>query len=279
MFFRSLSPRRRPAILAALTLLGAATATPVQAETDDDAANSATFLGEGTSLVIGGGPLVSPAYDGAKKEKVSPFPFIKIDGLFNDYVSVSTGRGIAVNLLGSGPLHAGFSLGYSGGRSTGDDGRLKGTSDISDAVEPGAFVSYDYRSFEFALDVKERLGNDSGTEATLSSRYNFSPLPKLKLSVGPSVSFGDKKYNDAFFGVSESEAARATELGNPLHAYDAKAGIKDAGLSMTGFYQLGGHWSLGGVMGVSELLSKDAESPLVQHRLQPEVGLGLLYKF
>jgi outer membrane protein len=267
------------ALLGGVALAGAAATTPAMAEADDDAANTSTFLGQGTSIVIGAGPLLSPAYDGAKKEKVGPFPFIKIDGVWHDHISVSTGRGIGVNLLGSGPWQAGFSLGYSGGRSESDDPRLRGLSDISSAVAPGAFVSYEFHAFTFDLDVKDRLGNDPGAEATLSGRYSFSPLPKLRLSVGPSITFADKRYNQTFFGVTASEAVRATALGNPLHAYRANAGAKDAGLSMIGFYQLGGHWSLGGIVGVSELLGKDAESPLTQHRLQPEVGLGILYKF
>lgn len=281
--------RRLPinlAVLAGVALAGAATATPARAEADDaamaeaddGAANGSTFLGQGTSIIIGGGPLLSPAYEGAKKMTVDPFPFIKIDGLLYDHVSIS-GRGIGVNLLGHGPLHAGFSLGYSGGRTQSDDPRLRGLSDISAAVAPGAFVSYEIQDFSFDLDIKDRLGNDPGATATLSSHYSFRPLPKLRLSVGPSVTFADKRYNQTFFGVTASEAARASALGNSLHAYRANAGAKEAGLSMTGFYQLGGHWSLGGIVGVSELLGKDAQSPLTQHRLQPEVGLGILYKF
>jgi MipA family protein len=267
------------ALVAGIALAGSITASSAHAEMDDDAVNESTFLGDGTSITIGTGPLLTPAYDGAKKEKITAFPFIKIDGLLNDYLSISTGRGVAVNVLGSGNFHAGFALGYDSGRSASDDSHLRGTSDISASVAPGAFISYDFDPFSVALDVKERLGDHSGTTATLAGLYSFKPLPKLKLAIGPKVTFADRKYNQAYFGVTEDEAVQATALGNPLHAYSAKAGIQDVGLSMTAFYDLSDHWRLAGIAGVSELLSKDAESPLVQHRFQPELGLGVLYKF
>ena len=270
------------AVLAAIGLVGIATASEVRAETDDDDAEAptgSTFLGRGTSIELGAGALVGPAYDGAKKDKVTPYPFIKVEGLLYDHVSITTTRGIAVNLLPRGPLEAGISLGYDGARAASDDPRLRGLSDISTAIAPGAFIGYRFHSFSFDLDVKDRLGNDKGAEATLGARYTFNPIPALRLSVGPSVTFADRQYNQTFFGVTEAEATRATALGNPLRAYKANAGAKDAGLSMTAFYELSDHWSLAGVASLKELLGKDAQSPLTQHRLQPEVGLGVLYKF
>lgn len=266
-------------VVSGIAILGVVTTAPARADSDDDALNTSTASNDGTPIVIGVIPELSPAYVGAKKEKVGAIPYIKADGLLDGYVDISAGRGVAVNALRLGTLKAGIALGFGFGRRVSDDPRLRGLKNISIAARPDAFISYDIGPLSFAFDLKERLGNNSGAEAILSARYSFSPLEDLRISVGPSISFANKKYNQAFFGVTKSEAVQAAAQHNPLRVYSPNGGIKDAGLSMSAFYNLDEDWTLGALFSVSELLGKDAQSPLTQRRLQPEMGLAALYKF
>jgi outer membrane scaffolding protein for murein synthesis (MipA/OmpV family) len=101
----------------------------------------------------------------------------------------------------------------------------------------------------------------------------------LQISVGPKVNFADRRYEQTFFGVSESSATRATALGNPMRAYDATPGIKNVEFSLTARYAITERWSVAAHVGLSELVGSAANSPLTQQKFQPSLAAGLIYRF
>jgi len=235
---------------------------------------------DGISGVAGLGAMVAPAYDGSKKTKVSPYPYVDIHGFFNDRLYLSSVRGIGVNLLDSDHFRGGLALNYAGGRTSTDDPHLNGLPDISGAAQPGAFLTYSLEPFAFEMRVRRRLGSAAGTQAELGVSAAAAPMPKLHLSLGASVAWADSSFQNTFFGVSPAQAARATALGNPLTPYTAKAGLTMAGVTAAGVYQIGRHWGLLGRLELQDLIgSQSKHSPLTQRAFQPGIALGAAYTF
>lgn len=250
-----------------------ATAAPA-AEPD-----GSSFFGTGLKVSLGLGTGLAPAYEGAKRLKVAPVPFVDVEGLFGDRVSLSMTRGLAFKFVNQKHLKAGVNVNYSPGRSAGDSDRLNGLPDIADAATVGGFLSYEFAPFSVGIAVENRLGPNSGATLSLDGKYTFRPMQRLEVSAGPTLTFADHRYEETFFGVSGAAAAQATALGNPMQAYDAHAGLKDVGLSLSARYAISAHWLVAGYAGLSELVGSAADSPLTQRKLQPRVAAGLIYKF
>ena len=234
----------------------------------------------GISGVAGLAALSSPAYDGSKKTKTSPFPYVDIHGFFNDRMYLSSVRGIGVNLLDLDRFRGGFALNYAGGRTSKDDPRLTGLPDIGGAAQVGGFLTYSLKPFALEMRVRRRLGSTAGTQFELGASVAAAPLPRLYLSLGASMAWADSSLQKTFFGVTPAQAAQATLQGNPLTPYTPKAGLTTAGLTAVGVYQVGSHWGLIGRITLQDLIGSQVKnSPLTQRTLQPGVAFGAAYQF
>ncbi len=259
-------------------------ASPAQArmpslQGDDDQGFVQRLLGEKASLTLGAGLAVKPAYEGSDEISFSPVPMLALDGLARGHLSVSFPQGVTVEAFPDGPFQLGANVSYDFGRSTDDIDRLDGMDDIDGAAEVKAFVGYRLTHFSTTATFLHRFGDDSGNLVTLDAAVMARPLPSLRLSAGPSVTWADKDYTDAFFGVSSTEAARANARGNGLTAYEADAGIKDVDLSLTAVYTPFEHWMITGKVGTSFLLGDAADSPLTEATVQPMTYVGVSYRF
>lgn len=253
-----------------------------RAEDDDmpTQASHSTILGPGTSIMLGAGAALAPAYEGANTFRVSPIPLVEIHGLFDDRVFISGTEGLGVNVVKIGGFRAGLAVSYNAGRLSSDSSRLKGLSDISGSAALTGFMSYNLKPFQFDLKIRNDFGPNPGTVVSLGASYGFHPLPKLQVAVGPELTWADSRYDQSYFGVSAAGAARATSEGNPLQAYNPGAGLKDVGLSLRADYQLTEHWGLVGHVGLTELVGSAARnSPLTQRDFQPSAALGAVYRF
>jgi outer membrane protein len=253
--------------------------TSVPAVTAPQATQSSSFFGTGLRVDLGLGAALSPAYEGSKTQRVTPLPYVNIEGLLDDRVSISAAHGLAVNVIEMENIKAGVGINYSSGRSRSNSGRVNGLPDINGAAVMSGFVTYDWRPFSVGLEVQNRIGPNPGTVVSLGGGYSFHPIPDLRISLGPKVNFADREYEQTFFGVSESSAARATALGNPMRAYSATAGIKNVELVLAAKYTITRHWSAAARVALSELVGSAANSPLTQQKFQPSVGVGVIYGF
>jgi MipA family protein len=234
----------------------------------------------GISGVAGLGALVGPAYDGSKKTKTSPFPYVDVHGFFNDHLYLSSVRGIGVNLLDLDHFRGGFALNYAGGRTSKDDPHLNGLPDISGAAQVGGFLTYSLKPVAFEARVRRRLGSTAGTQVELGASVGAAPVPRFHLSLGVGVAWADASYQKTFFGVTPAQAAEANALGNPLTPYTPKSGLTTAGVTAAGVYQIGKHWGLIGRLELQDLIGKQAkDSPLTQRTFQPGVAFGAAYTF
>jgi MipA family protein len=233
----------------------------------------------GPSYTIGVGLVSEPTYEGAKATDVSAIPFVEITGLFGGRVFVSGRDGIGVNLLDRGPWQAGVALSYNGDRKSSDDPRLLGLPDVKGGGVAEAFVSYEMDPLSFNLKVQSNLGSTSGTEMTLGATYSAEPTSRLHVSIGPSITWADRKYLQNNFGITQTAADNATSLGNPLSAYSPGAGIKNVELNLDAMYQLSDHWGLVSHVGLSYLTGSAKDSPLTQKAFQPNIAIGAVYRF
>jgi len=232
------------------------------------------------TVTLGAGAGVVPAYEGSKQFKAVPFPLIDIRGLADDRIFVSSQHGIGVNLLTLGDLRAGVAVSFHGGRSSHDDDRLRGLSDLSAAPVALGFITYSLKPFTFELKGENIFGPAPGTEVTASTAWSFSPFSRMKVSIGPEVTWADRRYDRSYFGVTDDQAIAAAAAGNPLHPYSPGSGLKDVGLSTTVAYQITDHWGVMAHAGVAELVGNAARhSPLTERDAQPSAFLGLTYRF
>jgi len=235
---------------------------------------------DGISGVAGLGAMVAPAYDGSKKTKTSPYPYVDVHGFFNDRMYLSSVRGIGVNLLDAKSFRGGLALNYAGGRTSKDDPHLNGLPDISGAAQVGGFLTYSLKPFALEMRVRRRLGSTAGTQVELGASLAAAPLPQFHLSLGAGLTWADASFQKTFFGVTAAQAAQATTLGNPLTSYTPKSGLTTAGVTAAGVYQVGKHWGLIGRLELQDLIgSQTKNSPLTQRTFQPGVAFGAAYQF
>lgn len=254
------------------------------AATNADRSGGLKLFGRPASVTLGAGVFAKPVYEGSKEFEAMPAPFFDIR-LFDDRVFLNLQDGIGANILKNGGWRAGVAIGYGGGRQR-DGGafsrssdRLVGVPDIDGAAVGKIFGSYSFDPFSVEGAVRNRFASDGGVSVELGAKYHISPLPRLRVSLGPQVTWANKEYNQTFFGVSEQTARAARSQGNNLTAYEPDAGFKDISFSVSGVYRLTDHWSVMGRAGVSQLIGPARKSPLVEEKTQPNLGLGVMYKF
>jgi outer membrane protein len=222
----------------------------------------------------------APVYDGSKKTKVGPFPYIDYRGLFDDRVFVSITNGIGLKLLNDEPVKAGVTVNYSGGRTSSDDPHLRGLPDIKGAAQVGGFITYSLRPFAFEAQVGRRLGSKPGTTVQLDGSVSAAPLPQFHVSLSADLTWADSGYQKTFFGVTAAEAVQARSKHNPLTAYTPGSGLTTASLTAAGVYQLSEDWGLIGRISLQDLVGTPArDSPLTQRTFQTVLAFGVLHNF
>jgi outer membrane scaffolding protein for murein synthesis (MipA/OmpV family) len=245
-----------------------------------DTPDAEPSVGGRTSIVVGLAARVAPVYEGSKKTKASPFPYVDIHGLFHDRVFISDLRGIGVNIVDQGAFRAGMALNYGAGRTSSDSPRLRGLPDIGAAASVAGFMTYSLRPFAFEFKIQREFGSQPGTEAELAASVAFAPTPRWHLSFGTQVNWHDSKFNQKYFGVTPAEAAQATALGNSMAAYAPGSGLGTVGMTGTSVYALTEHWGLVTRLGLRDLIGSPAKnSPLTERTFGADFAVGAIYKF
>lgn len=226
---------------------------------------------------LGVGSQFAPVGDGLSRYQVVPGPVIDIR--YKDKFFISTGEGIGVNLLSISHFRMGVALTYDMGRPMRDDGKaLDGLGNINPAPEAKIFAGYTLaKSFPLTLrvDIRRQLGATNGWVGDVGA---YMPMPgsseKFFWFAGPSVTFGDRRYMDGYFGVNAEQAA-ATGYSR----YHAQAGIKSVGFGVSAAWLITPHW-IGDMSGaVNELTGSAAKNQITKSKTQGVVSLSALYKF
>ena len=155
---------------------------------------------------------------------------------------------------------------YEHRRNAEDDDALRGLEDVSRAFFVGGRFTYSYDAFTLrtaiGVDVTEQTDGAIRGDATLT--YDWSPDPRWTVRPRLGIELGDGSYNDAYFGVSESDAARSRRFGVGLDAYNAPAGLTAVSLGLDVDYAITERFGVTGFATYERLAPAAADSPLVE---------------
>ncbi|RFA29921.1 hypothetical protein CAI21_08835 [Alkalilimnicola ehrlichii] len=254
--------RRKCVLTAFATLL-------VAAAIGGGSANAGTS-GFDVTIGLSGGAI--PRYEGSDRLTILALP--EIDVTWRDTLFANTSQGAGFYAINHDRLQLGASLGYDFGRRERHDRQnLRGMGNIDDAALGMVFAGYSWLGLDFSISVARTLGGARGTVAEAGLAYPVLLGERLVFVPNLSASWADDKHMSSYFGVSQSQASRSGYA-----RYTAAAGIKDVGVGFQAVYGLNNHWTLNLGIHASYLLDEAAESPLVQERLQPSGGVGIVYR-
>jgi outer membrane protein len=158
-----------------------------------------------------------------------------------------------------------------------DSRHLRGLGDINGTVRGGAFASYTLGWFTLhgnALYDLEDHHNHEGLLASLEATARYSPLPRLTLTAGPGVTFGNQRYMQTFFGIDALQAQRSSYA-----QYTPKGGVALVGFSVGAGYELTSHWSVGAHVAAERLQGDAGRSPIVENKNQNVYAMFAFYRF
>lgn len=244
-----------------------------QTETAAGSLDHLAFVGQKLAewkVVLGGGAMIAPKYEGSDEFDIQPIPFIT--ATFGERVKIDP-RGISVNVYSIGNLNFSGQLGYDIGRKEDDSEHLRGLGDIDMGGVVGGMVAYEVGPAEFYASVSRNIGGSEGLEAKIGVDLAHN-IDQFRFSAGVSATWADETYMQTYFGVTAAQSAASG-----LAQYDIGAGFKRVDLDLAITYAVTEHWLVRGQVGVGYLLGDAADSPIVQEAFQPSGMLTLGYRF
>lgn len=148
---------------------------------------------------------------------------------------------------------------------------------IKDAVEVGAFVAtsraiHGNDRIRFAVQAVQDVSSvHKGWLGGAQLSYDAAVNSKLCVLTNLSASYVNAEYSRTYFTVSGPGSASSG-----LAAFNAKAGIKDLGGSMTVRYTLSERWSVIGFGAYKKLVGSFANSPIIKDAGSPNQFVGAL---
>lgn len=240
---------------------------------------------QGFEATVGGGVMVSPAYQGSDNYEISPVPYFNFS--YNDLVFLSIDQGLGMNLLNSedeengvfgtplDEVSLGISVRPSESRSESDGDQLKGMGDVGLSAEVGAFVGVGYGPVELEAELYGNPGGGhGGILGDVGLSVNLPVTERLGFSIGGGAQFADSQYLESFYGVS---AAQASRTGFSQH--DAGSGFYSVGTEAQMELGITERLSLVGMVGYDRLVGDAANSPIVETKDSVSGGAFLSFSF
>jgi outer membrane scaffolding protein for murein synthesis (MipA/OmpV family) len=222
---------------------------------------------------IGAGGGVLPAYEGSDSLRFAPA--LLLDVRYRDIFFVSSGEGVGVNLLHGNFYRAGVALAYDPGREHNAATRLRGTGNIDPAPEPKIFAQYAIVPVVFTFDLRYRPTSQQGFVGDVGVYMPVVGTKKVQVFMGPSVTFADGRYMNAYFGITPNHAAPHSQF----PTFHAHAGLKNANFGVTALYHFTDHWFVDVDAGIERLLGSAADSPLIQTKWGVGANAQIAYTF
>ena len=221
------------------------------------------------TFTLGAGVAYSSDYEGSNDYDIKPLPLVEVS--WRDVVKIGSLSGppsVSFKFLEvQGPkpkdrLKFTASFGYLGGRDQDDNDALLGLGDIDGGATAKLAVDYQAQDFGMALSIGHDLASDrEGTTLNSSVRYGFDlGSARTRLTLGASSTWADGNYMENIFGITSTQAGRSN-LG--YRVYEAEAGIKDVGASLSLRHFLTRNVGITTRLGYTQLLGDAADSPIV----------------
>jgi outer membrane protein len=275
---------KKTALMATGVLLGGAIGTtPVLAAEDDISEVAGTGAG-----FVGLGVTYKPDYEGSDDYEGGIAPFGRYNWASGRYISLAGTAGteraarVKGNILrkeGRDGLELGPVLQYRLKRDDDvDNKKVSKMKEVDAATEAGAFIGFTSGNFSFDVTYATDVSSEhDGSLLYFNGGYRIPVNDKFDMKLGAHVTWADDDYMDTYFGVSGGDSARSG-----LKKYTASSGIKDAGISVTGFYRFNQSWGVAGLLGYTQMLNDAEDSPLVNNvgdETQMKAVVAVTYSF
>lgn len=227
-------------------------------------------LGE-WQVMVGGGALIEPVYEGSDEFEVTPIPFIS--ATFGDWLEVDP-TGAAATVYQTDVIRLDGLLGYETGRSEDDADELRGLGDVDFGVSVGALAALQVGPAEFFISGKKTIEGSEGFIAEAGAEVEYAVSQQFILGVKGSATFADENHMQAYFGIDAAQSARSGYA-----EFEPDAGIKRLDVAATATLAFTENWFARGEAGVGFLVGDAADSPVVKDDIQPNGLLLVGYRF
>lgn len=284
----------RATILSAVTLGFGLVLAAVPAAAQEAPSTAGTVF-DGDYLIVGGGAIYGPSYDGSDDYVIDPVPAIQ-GKLFGIGINAKN-SGLSLDFINDGGHKISFAFGPSARLRSNravhiNDPVVEQLGTLRRAIEVGgtAGISINklvtgYDTLSFGVDVRKDINGSHGGWLINPSVSYFTPLSKgIAVVLSADAEHADDKFMNYYFSVSPAGSAAT---GGVLPAYQAHGGWRKIGGSAITAFDLDGDLTNGGLsivaFGSYYREINDAEfSPLVSirgSRNQWNGGLGLALTF
>jgi outer membrane protein len=237
----------------------------------------------------GGGLILAPAFTGAKGYSLMAVPDVRVT--YKDLFFANIRDGIGYAAFNQDGWRIGPVATYTFRRSErrggnifqvagSNDNSLQGMGDVPGTFSLGGFIEYSLKPYKIGLRVNKGVTGHYGLAAEARASYGGTLTyggPPLIYSFGPHVRFGDRTYNNAYWGVSQEQSARSG-----LAPYSAEAGITAYGVNGFAMLPVTKSVSVTLIAGFDRLAPPVTNSSLIRSRgsqNQAMSGLSVIYEF
>ncbi|MGV1800542.1 MipA/OmpV family protein [Agrobacterium vitis] len=231
------------------------------------------------TVTLGGAVELAPSYPGSKQYTFGVIPSFDIRRFGEPEENSAPDDNLDYTVFSGHGFEVGPVVGFRDSRSS-KSTNLDGLKNVEFDIDAGVFVQYWIRPdvWRVRSEIRQALSNGSGLVVDIGSDW-FQPLSeKWLLSAGPRATFGDTSYMNKYFGVSAAEASR----NGRINAFDASAGIKSVGFTVSATYAISPDMSVQLYNRFERLVGDAADSPVTSElgtRNQNTIGIAFNKSF
>lgn len=198
-------------------------------------------------------------------------------GLYG-FANEGAGSGASTELVDAGRWRLGVSFRYDSGRKASESPLLTGLPDIERTLRGRLYAHRDL-SKRWSVNTslsQDLLGRGGGAMARVGVGYRqpfvWADRP-WEWSVHASTGWADRTHLQTRYGITAEQSAASG-----LPAFEARAGMLDAGTGATLTAAVAPSWVAFTTVGTSRLLGDAAQSPLTVQAGQTRWAMGLVYR-
>jgi outer membrane protein len=264
------------ATAAAPTFLFATGATAQNAPQEPTPVQETSADKEPIKVRLSLGPQLRPRFPGSDEMFLLPFYDVSITRGDKPFEYEAADQGVSFSLIKGTGFAFGPVVQLEGSRRRNETDLP--IDEVGTSIEAGGFVDvWLGSSIRARGELRKGVTGHKGLVSDVMLDYVARDGDKWLFSVGPRFSLADRKYQEAYFGVSPTVSART---GLPVYAPDG--GVHSVGAAATTLYQLDRHWGLYGYAKYERLIADAADSPIVRtigSRNQFSGGVALTFTF
>lgn len=229
----------------------------------------------------------APLFEGSAQSRSQPVLGAEITYRSATLGSVAMGsRGLQWTVVQRPEFSAGVGLATDPGRVDNGERKLtamgyrpgsealRGLGEIRATPVLQAFGSYTLGGVSLTSAVRHATGSHEGSQIDLGLSLPWKIDAHTTLSLAPSATWADRRFMQAFFGVTPSQSAASG-----YSVFDAGAGLKSSQLVLDFDMALSRYWYINAVLQAKRLQRDAAHSPITQKVRQTSGMLVARYQF